>query len=66
MLDALRGEYVRDVGRISTDEYSEEEEVGHQQRVTCVRFRPGNPYQCVSAGWDRLVEETVTVFFNHV
>jgi len=55
VLDALRGEYVRDVGRISTDEYSEEEEVGHQQRVTCVRFRPGNPYQCVSAGWDRSV-----------
>ncbi|KAL5256989.1 hypothetical protein ACHWQZ_G012046 [Mnemiopsis leidyi] len=55
VLDAVRAEYVRDVGRISTEEYSEEEEVGHQQRVTCVKFRPDNRYQCVSAGWDKSV-----------
>jgi len=55
VLDARRAEHVRDVGRISGDEYSEEGEVGHQQRVTCIRFRPDNRYQCVSAGWDRTV-----------
>eukprot|EP00116_Pleurobrachia_bachei_P009137 sb/3469399/ len=53
--DALRAEYIRNVGTVSDEEFQEAEEVGHKQRATCVRFSPDNKYQCVTGGWDRTV-----------
>ena len=52
MIDASRAEYVRDVGRVA-EEFDEEEEFAHKQRVSAISFLPDNHYQCVSAGWDR-------------
>lgn len=54
VIDASRAEYVRDVGRVA-EEFDEEEEFAHKQRVSAISFLPDNHYQCVSAGWDRAV-----------